>query len=549
MTQPGGYSPKDLHFGEEARSKLIQGLDKLYEAVSSTLGPLGQTVLIESPDHTRGITVTKDGVTVAKSISLLDPVENLAVRMVREAAEKTASRAGDGTTTAIVIANAIINRAYNWELDTSNIQTNVLRSFDKAANFVIEQLHSKAQHLDDQKLLDVATISCNNDPHIGKIIAQTYKDVGKSGIVTIEKSDSSTTYSETTKGIKIDRGYSSHLFINDHKKDQCILNDVHVLVCDAEINNILAIEAVLKPIISENKKLLIVAPCSQNVINTLAANVMKNNLKLCTIIPPNFGYKQQELMNDIALSVGATYFSESTGDDLSLITLKDLGIAQKVIVSKSETIIIKDETIDNKDQIEERVEQLREQEKLTEDNAEKKFVRQRIATLTGAIGVIHVGGATDLEQKELYDRVDDAVHAVKAALDEGILPGGGVALRDIYYKHYITKGKARYETNDPETIAYQIILEAIYDPFNKIKLNAGIKLNTPTIKDLMDEEVEPEGMGVNVKTSEKGNMIEMGIIDPLKVTKEALLNAVAVSKSILSTNAIVTMARTYESKN
>ena len=549
MTQPGGYSPKDLHFGEEARSKLIQGLDKLYEAVSSTLGPLGQTVLIESPDHTRGITVTKDGVTVAKSISLLDPVENLAVRMVREAAEKTASRAGDGTTTAIVIANAIINRAYNWELDTSNIQTNVLRSFDKAANFVIEQLHSKAQHLDDQKLLDVATISCNNDPHIGKIIAQTYKDVGKSGIVTIEKSDSSTTYSETTKGIKIDRGYSSHLFINDHKKDQCILNDVHVLVCDAEINNILAIEAVLKPIISENKKLLIVAPCSQNVINTLAANVMKNNLKLCTIIPPNFGYKQQELMNDIALSVGATYFSESTGDDLSLITLKDLGIAQKVIVSKSETIIIKDETIDNKDQVEERVEQLREQEKLTEDNAEKKFVRQRIATLTGAIGVIHVGGATDLEQKELYDRVDDAVHAVKAALDEGILPGGGVALRDIYYKHYITKGKARYETNDPETIAYQIILEAIYDPFNKIKLNAGIKLNTPTIKDLMDEEVEPEGMGVNVKTSEKGNMIEMGIIDPLKVTKEALLNAVAVSKSILSTNAIVTMARTYESKN
>tara|TARA_Y100001937_G_C7131954_1_gene337992 strand:+ start:696 stop:2345 length:1650 start_codon:yes stop_codon:yes gene_type:complete len=549
MTQPGGYSPKDLHFGEEARSKLIQGLDKLYEAVSSTLGPLGQTVLIESPDHTRGITVTKDGVTVAKSISLLDPVENLAVRMVREAAEKTASRAGDGTTTAIVIANAIINHAYNWELDTSNVQTDVLRSFDKAANFVIEQLHSKAQHLDDQKLLDVATISCNNDPHIGEIIAQTYKDVGKSGIVTIEKSDSSNTYSETTKGIKIDRGYSSHLFINDHKKDQCILNDVHVLVCDAEINNILAIEAVLKPIISENKKLLIVAPCSQNVINTLAANVMKNNLKLCTIIPPNFGYKQQELMNDIALSVGATYFSESTGDDLSLITLKDLGIAQKVIVSKSETIIIKDETIDNKDQIEERVEQLREQEKLTEDNAEKKFVRQRIATLTGAIGVIHVGGATDLEQKELYDRVDDAVHAVKAALDEGILPGGGVALRDIYYKHYITKGKGRYEVKDPQTIAYQIILESIYDPFNKIKLNAGIKLNTPTIKDLMDEEVEAEGMGVNVKTRETGNMIEMGIIDPLKVTKEALLNAVAVSKSILSTNAIVTMARTYESKN
>ena len=197
---------------------------------------------------------------------------------------------------------------------------------------------------------------------------------------------------------------------------------MHVLVCDAEIGNILNIEAILKPIIQENKKLLIVAPCSANVINTMGANVMKNNLKLCTIIPPNFGYKQQELMSDIALSVGATYFSESTGDDLSLITFSDLGHAKKVIVSKSETIIIKDDAIDNKDQIKDRVDQLREQEKITQKNADKKFIRQRIATLTGAIGVIHVGGTTDLEQKELYYRVDDAVHAVKGAIDEGILP-------------------------------------------------------------------------------------------------------------------------------
>ena len=549
MTQPGGYSPKDLHFGDEARSKFITGLGKLFNAVVSTLGPLGETVLIESSDHTRGITVTKDGVTVAKSIALLDPVENLAVRMVREAAEKTATRAGDGTTTAIVLANSIINGTYSHEIGKGTKPIEVIRSFDKVANFIVQELTSKAKQLDDQKLLDVATISCNNDQEIGKIIADTYKTVGKDGIVTIEKSDTSETFAETTHGIKVDRGYTSHLFINDHKKDQCILDDVHVLVCDAEIGNILNIETVLKPIIQENKKLLIVAPCSANVINTLGANVMKNNLKLCTIIPPNFGYKQQELMSDIALSVGATYFSESTGDDLSLIKFSDLGHAKKIIVSKSETIIIKDDSKDNSQDITERVKQLKEQETLTENSADKKFIKQRIATLTGGIGVINVGGTTDLEQKELYDRVDDAVQAVKAALDEGILPGGGVALRDIYYKNYLAKGKPHNQNNDPEVIAYEIILNSIQEPFNMIRQNAAIKLIYPTIKALMDGEVEPAGIGTNVKTGEKGNMIEMGIIDPLKVTKEALLNAVAVSKTILSTNAIVTMARTYESKN
>ena len=538
MTQQGGYSPKDLHFGKEARGKLFSGIQKLFKAVSSTLGPLGETVLIESTDHTRGITVTKDGVTVAKSISLLDPVENLAVRMVREAAEKTATRAGDGTTTAIVLADAIINLAHDWGIDDpENNKTQILRELDGAADFVVKELEKKSVKLDQKKLLDVATISCNNDPQMGKIIADTYKDVGNDGIVTIEKSDTSSTYAETTNGIKVDRGYSSHLFINDHKKDQCILDDVHVLVCDAEIGNILNIEAILKPIIQENKKLLIVAPCSANVINTMGANVMKNNLKLCTIIPPNFGYKQQELMSDIALSVGATYFSESTGDDLSLITFSDLGHAKKVIVSKSETIIIKDDAIDNKDQIKDRVDQLREQEKITQKNADKKFIRQRIATLTGAIGVIHVGGTTDLEQKELYDRVDDAVHAVKAALDEGILPGGGVALADIYDKHYSEKTQKK---NNSKSIAFAILLSAIQRPCREILHNAGL-----------DFDIYPEhkyGLGTNVKTKENGDMIEMGIIDPLKVTKEALLNAVAVSKSILSTNAIVTMARTYESK-
>ena len=426
MNTTGGYSPKELHFDKSARDKLVSGIKKIAKCVKSTLGPMGQTVLIESQEHLKGITVTKDGVTVAKSISLIDPVENLAVRMMREAAEKTATHAGDGTTTSIVLTEAIVLQALEI-IDSEPDKTGILKEIAYIKDLIVNELNNIAIDVDSSKLLDVSAISCNNDRVLGKIIAETYEKVGKDGIVTIEKSDDSKTYSETTKGIKIDRGYSSHLFINDQKKDQCILDDVHVLVCDAEINNILSIESILKPIINQNKKLLIIAPCSQNVINTLAANVMKNNLKLCTIIPPNFGYKQQELMNDIALSVGATYFSESTGDDLSLITFEDLGKAKKIIVSKDETVIVKDAELQNDDKVKERVDQLWEQHKITKTKADKEFIKQRIASLTGGIGVIYVGGNTDLEQKELYDRIDDAVCAVRSALEEGILPGGGTA--------------------------------------------------------------------------------------------------------------------------
>ena len=526
MNEPGGYSPKNLHFGADAQTKLKSGLKKLANAVGSTLGPMGNTVLIESPQHTHGITVTKDGVTVAKSIALLDPVENLAVQMMREAADKTASTAGDGTTTAIVLTEAIVNQGMD-RIKTTDNKTQILRDVVKASHKVIDQLKKKAEPVTDKKLLDVATISCNNDPEIGKIISDTYKAVGKNGIVTVEKNQTSETTFETTQGIKIDRGYSSHLFVNNHKKDECILEDVYVLVSDSDIGNILSIEQVLKPIIADNKKLLIVAPCSQNVVNTLAANVMKNNLKICTIIPPNFGYKQHELMNDIALSVGATYFSEQTGDDLSLVTFKDLGKASKIIVDKDNTIILKDDShVDNK-LIQERVDQLWDAHKITTSKVDKEFVMSRIASLTGGVGVIKVGGNTDLEQKELFDRVDDAVCAVRSALVEGILPGGGVALYEIGMK--LKKSKK---------IADAILGEALITPLEQIYYNAGLPSDE-------DEIV----IGTNVKTGETGDMIKMGIIDPMKVTKTALQNAVSVAVTILSTNAIVTMARTYETKN
>ena len=544
MNESGGYSPKDLHFGADAQSKLISGITKMSNAVKSTLGPMGNTVLIESPQHTHGITVTKDGVTVAKSINLLDPVENLAVQMMREAADKTASSAGDGTTTAIVLTEAIVKAGMELITPKDN-KTEILRELVSHTEDVIGCLKEWAEPVTDQKLLDVAAISCNNDPEIGKSIADTYKAVGKNGIVTVEKSQNSDTTFETTKGIKIDRGYSSHLFVNNHKKDECILEDVHVLVSDSEINNILSIEQVLKPIIADNKKLLIVAPCSQNVINTLAANVMKNNLKLCTIIPPNFGYKQHELMNDIALSVGATYFSEQTGDDLSLMTFQDLGRASKIIADKDNTIILKDKDHVDDKAIKERVDQLWDAHKITEKKVDKEFIMSRIASLTGGVGVIRVGGNTDLEQKELFDRVDDAVCAVRSALEQGILPGGGLALYD--QGVYLTSAQAKKgHVEKSKLIANAILGDALLCPMLQIHTNAGLELTDDSGKSVsyfgnMDR-------GIDVKSKKMGNMIKMGVIDPMKVTKVALQNAVSVAVTILSTNAIITMARSYESK-
>lgn len=531
--QNSGFTPKKLEFNSEAREKLVNGINQIANAVSSTLGPSGQTVIIESPEHTHGITVTKDGVTVAKAIDLLDPTENLAVRIMKEAADRTATSAGDGTTTSIVLARALVKAGYNHILD--NERTEVLRDLREETNKVIASLKKQARAVTKGRLKDVATISSNNDTKIGDIIAKVYKEVGKNGIVTVDRSMTSETYYETTNGIKVDRGFSSPLFINDHKKDECVLEDTLILVSDAEISNVLQIENVLKPIIAENKKLLIIAPCSANVVNTIAANVMKRDMKICIIQPPSFGYKQHELMQDIALSVGATYFSEKTGDDLSLMTYNDLGHAERVIVSRDSSIILKDEEASNEEAINERVMQLNASLAITQKKADKDFILERIASLTGGIGVIYAGGNTDLEQKELYDRIDDAVCAVRSALEEGILPGGGVALYNEVMKRY----------HNPQTVAEKIFADALRAPFEQITLNAGL-MNVDIWSGNADES---HSYGYNVKTEKFGDMYEMGVIDPLKVTRSALENAVSVATTILSTNAIITMARTYEQQS
>ena len=521
----------DLHFDEDAREKLFLGVEKISRAVKSTLGAAGETVLMESRDHLRGITVTKDGVTVAKSIVLKDPVENLAARIIKQAAEKTAAEAGDGTTTSIVLAEALVNNGEQYIEKYECNKTDVLRNLEAYCEQIIESLRSKAVDVDGEMLVDVAKISANMDEEVGEIIADTYDKVGDNGIVTVERSPSFKTYSEVTDGIKVERGYTSGLFVNDQKKDECVLDDCYVLVSDQEIGNILNIEGILKPIINQNKKLLIVAPCAQNVINTLAANVMKNGLKICNILPPQFGYKKHEMMQDIAMSIGAKYFSESTGDDLSLITMEDLGHVKKAIINKSSTILVKSEN-KNKAEIEQRVEELIVQRDMNEDKAEKEFISERIASLLGGIGVIYVGGKTDLEQKERYDRVDDAVCAVRAALKEGILPGGGSALYEISDEWFRSKNFEKL--SESEKVACMILHDSLSAPLEQILKNAR--------RDFDQVETGMFGNGYDVKNDKNGDMVEMGIIDPFLVTKEALKNAVSVAITLLSTNVVVTNA-------
>ena len=520
--QEQGYIPKDLSFDDEARTKLISGISKISNAVKSTLGPQGQTVLIESTQHTQGLTVTKDGVTVAKSIFLLDPVENLAVRMMKQASEKTANTAGDGTTTAIVLTEALVKAGQKYIKDGEN-PIQVIRQVRELGEKVLKKIKQESIEVTDDMLKDIATISANNDEEIGEIIAKAYKEVGRDGIVTVERSQTDETFAEVTNGIKVDRGWTSPMFINDQRKDECIHEDVKVLVCDTEINNILQIENILKPIINAGEKLLIIGDCSQNVINTMAANVQRNGLKFCNIKPPSFGYKTHELMQDIAFSIGAKYFSEKTGDDLSLIRMEDLGHADKIIVGKDSTIIINNgeitkETLD-------RVLELKEQQERLTAKHEKDFINERIASLVGGIGCIQVGATSDIEQKEKFDRVDDSVCAVRSALQEGIVPGGGLLLSNLSKE---LKGK---------TTAEKILKETLQAPIIQILENAGLEKDKVYNKKLKKNE------GYNVVSGKYGDMFKMGVVDPAKVTTQALSNAISVATTILTTNAIITHAR------
>jgi chaperonin GroEL len=517
------YTPKKISFD---RDKLLRGLRTMSSAVESTLGPGGRPVIIESENHLRGITVTKDGVTVAKSINLQDAEENLAVRMMREASERTATEAGDGTTTAVVLTQALIDSYLGCEECLSRNPILFFRELEEQYDLAEKFLRAQSKRLTKSSLRQVATISANNDTELGGIIAKAYGEVGKGGLVTVENSDSHETYYEVTEGIRFSRGYRSSVFVNDAKRDECVLDDCRVFVSDVEVSNVLQIEGILRAAVKGGWRVLFVGSFSQQVMNTLAANVVRNGLKFCVVEPPEFGWKQKELMADLALVTGATYFSEETGDSFSSAGGEALGYAKKVIVGRDSTVIIRDEAHIDSGVISSRVDELNSAHRYAKTSNERDFLLKRIATLSGGIGVIYVGGNTDLEQKERYDRVDDAVCAVRAALEGGVLPGGGTSL---YSASKCLTG-----------LAGDCLARAMRTPLAKIVENVGQSLD-----DILPQMDLPNGIGYDAKALEPVNLHEAGILDPVKVTVSALRSAVTVATTILTSNAIITSAREY----
>ncbi len=517
----------DILFDNECQEQLMKGVTTLSKAIKSTMGPMGRIVIIESPNETRGVLHTKDGYKVSRSINLLNPVQNLAATILKEASANTATDAGDGSTNAIVLAEALIV-AGNDKIKEGANRTQILRYMDEVVGEVVDILKEKSIPCDESTVLDVATISANNDEVLGKIIADTYKEVGENGIVTVEKSLTTETSYEVVKGLKIDRSYTSPQFINNVEKEEWVANDVYILMCDHEISSHDQIKNVLEPIIATNKKLLIIAPCTSGFLNFMVFNYKKEKIDTCIVAPPNFGYKMQEEMEDIAISIGANYYSQHLGSDLSLIQFKDLGFAEKVIVGRKQTVIIGGNG--NKELVEKRANELRASLENRTLKHEKDFILKRIASLIGGIGVIYVGGLTDLIQKETIDRCDDAVLAVKSGMEEGIVSGAGKALWEINIP--LKEGKPK-----EYAIALEIVLKAIKEPLQQILINADLDYKTFYNKSTL------QGEGYNLKTEEFGNLIKLGVVDATKVVRTALQNACSVATTILSTNVSINITR------
>ena len=508
---------KELNFGEEANSKINAGVQKLATAVKSTLGASGKCVIYE--DARGNPVITKDGVTVAQSVVLHDPVENIGATLIKEAASKTVKEAGDGTTTATVLAESLLNQITNSkDISTRDIKLGVRSCLNK----VNEYLDNVKIEVTDELLAHVASISCNNDEELGKIIAEAYTKVGKDGVVLMETSDTEDTYVDLVDGVQFDSGLSSPHFVTNTDKQKCELDNPLVLICMSEIPNIRRIQGVLEYVIKNNRALLIIAPVAQQVKSALLMNKVKGNIKVNVVDVPGFGPTKRDTCEDLAILTGATLFNELLGDDLDAITPDDLGEVDYAETDDRNTVITISEDIP---EISERIDSLHKRIAEEKNGFFKKKLEDRLSMLSGSVGIINVGGASKIELKEKKDRVEDAIYATKAALKEGIVPGGGVALLNAS------------EKISTDTVGEELLLNAITAPYNTILDNAGIEFDT---------ELE-EGCGVDVVTNKPVNMVEAGIIDPVLVTKSALKNAVSVVLTIISADCIISNARIDES--
>ncbi|MFO7304208.1 MAG: chaperonin GroEL [Gammaproteobacteria bacterium] len=528
---------KEVRFSDDARYRMLRGVNILANAVKATLGPKGRNAVLEKSFGAP--TVTKDGVSVAKEIELKDKFENMGAQMVKEVASNTSDEAGDGTTTATVLAQAIVREGLKAVAAGAN-PMDLKRGIDKAVAAVVEELRKLSKPCKDQKAIaQVGTISANSDESIGKTIADAMEKVGKEGVITVEEGSGLENELEVVEGMQFDRGYLSPYFINNQQNQTAELENPYILLYEKKISNVRELLPLLEAIAKAGRPLLVVAEDVEGeALATLVVNTIRGIVKVAAVKAPGFGDRRKAMLQDIAILTGGTVISDEVGLSLEKATLSDLGEAKKVIVEKENTTII-----DGKgkpEDIKARVEQIRKQIEEATSDYDREKLQERVAKLSGGVAVIKVGAATEVEMKEKKARVEDALHATRAAVEEGVVPGGGVAL--IRAQKAIEKLEG---ANEDQTYGIRILARAIEEPLRQIVTNAGVDASV-----VLAKVKEGKGtFGYNAATEEYGDMFELGILDPTKVTRLALQNAASVAGLLLTTEVMVAEAPKEESEH
>ncbi|MBK7560383.1 MAG: chaperonin GroEL [Chitinophagaceae bacterium] len=519
---------KQIFFDIEARNRMKKGVDILSNAVKVTLGPKGRNVVIEKKFGAPQ--VTKDGVTVAKEIELEDPIENMGAQMVKEVASKTADIAGDGTTTATVLAQSIISEGLKMVAAGAN-PMDLKRGIEKAVNKVVEHLRGQSQAVgnDSSKIQQVAAISANNDNEIGKLIAEAMKKVGKEGVITVEEARGTETGIEVVEGMQFDRGYISPYFVTNSEKMQAELENPYILIYDKKISNMKDILHILEKVAQGGRPLLIIAEDLEGeALATLVVNKLRGTLKVAAVKAPGFGDRRKEMLEDIAKLSAGTVISEEQGYKLENADLSYLGQAKTVTIDKDNTTIVGGKG--KKEDINARINQIKAQIEVTTSDYDKEKLQERLAKLSGGVAVLNIGAATEMEMKEKKDRVDDALHATRAAVEEGIVPGGGVAF--IRAIDSLDKFKG---ANEDESTGAAIVRRALEEPLRQIVENAGIE-GSIVVQKVKDGKAD---FGFNARTEVYENLLKAGVIDPTKVTRIALENAASIAGMLLTTECVV----------
>ena len=519
---------KEILFNMDARDQLKKGVDELANAVKVTLGPTGRNVIIEKKFGAPQ--VTKDGVTVAKEVELADPFLNTGAQLVKSVASKTGDDAGDGTTTATVLAQSIINVGLKNVTAGAN-PMDLKRGMDKAVAAVVESIKAQAEKVGDNydKIEQVATVSANNDPVIGKLIADAMRKVSKDGVITIEEAKGTDTTIGVVEGMQFDRGYLSSYFVTDTEKMECVMERPYILIYDKKISNLKDFLPILEPAVQSGRPLLVIAEdVDSEALTTLVVNRLRSNLKICAVKAPGFGDRRKEMLEDIAVLTGGIVISEEKGLKLEQATLEMLGTAEKVTITKDNTTIVNG--AGSKENIQERVNQIKAQIKTTTSDYDKEKLQERLAKLSGGVAVLYVGAASEVEMKEKKDRVDDALCATRAAIEEGIVPGGGVAYIRAAEKLNELKGE-----NDDETTGIEIIKRAIEEPLRQIVANAG-KEGAVVVQKVREGKGD---FGYNARLDKYENLHAAGVVDPAKVARVALENAASIAGMFLTTECVI----------